>query len=158
MNGRWLIVALVVSVALNLFLIGAGAGVIALGQQLARENPEARPGAWIIATKGLPQPDRRNFRLMLRDARDDIAPQARQSRDLRIAAWAALADPKADAGAVKRQLAQSRQIDIAVRTQVEERIVDYVIGLSPDDRRRFAAGMREALTPPGPPANAAAKR
>src|SRR5579871_483633 len=114
MNGRWLVAGLIVSVALNLFLIGTGAGIIALGRTLARENPSGRPGAWIIATQGLPQPDRRNFRLMLRDERDQAAPLVRQSRDQRIAAWGSLADPKPDAAAIKRQLAASRQIDIGV--------------------------------------------
>jgi len=38
MGSRWLIVGLVVSVALNLFLVGAGAGIVALGLRLAQAN------------------------------------------------------------------------------------------------------------------------
>ena len=53
MRPRWLIVGLVVSIALNLFLVGAGAGLLALGLRLARENAGARPAAFFWATAGM---------------------------------------------------------------------------------------------------------
>ena len=159
----WLAIGLFISLALNLFLIGAAAGVIALGLRMARENGAPNPLA--AATRDLPQPDRRQFRQMLVAERSAVAPDARRSRDLRAAAWSALANPSPDVAAVKSELAQSRTIDIGVRTRVEERVVDYVAGLSPRDRAIFAAGMRKALPAPGerapaqgsaPAANAAA--
>ena len=117
----WLAIGLFVSLALNLFLIGAAAGVIALGLRMARENGAA------------------------------AAPDAQRSRTFRAAAWSALAEPKPDVAAIKSGLEESRRIDIGVRTRVEQRIVDYVAGMSPASRAIFSAGMRKALTPSGEP-------
>lgn len=147
MRPRWLIVALVVSVALNLFLIGAGAGVVVLAKRIARQNP-TRPAALVWATQGLPQPERRDLRLKLFDMRMAVRPQTERSRALRLQAWGALAEAKPDAAAIKQGLAESRQIDIGVRTTVENQIVDDVLALPPPDRATFAAGMRAVLTAP----------
>ena len=160
MRPRWLLVALVASLVLNLFLIGAGAGVFALGMRMARQAEPAR-GALFWATQGLPQPDRRAMRMMLRDERDAVKPDTDRSLAMRVAAWAGLADPKPDVAAINQKLAASRQIDIAVRARVEQRIVDYAAHMSPADRTIFAAGMRQVLSPnrpaaPAPPTNTAA--
>jgi uncharacterized membrane protein len=162
MQSRGLIVGLVASVALNLFLIGAGAGVIALGFRMAGEPGPPRPtGALFWATEGLPQPDRRDMRLMLRDVRDRAQPDTDRSAALRVAAWSALAQPNPDVAAINQKLAESRQTDIAVRARVEQEIVDYALRMPLADRAILAAGMRRLLTPPNPtaapaPTNAAA--
>jgi uncharacterized membrane protein len=148
MRGRWLAIGLIVSLVLNLFLIGAAAGVVALGMRMARQNAAARAGALVRATGDLPQPERRNMRLMLRQAWIDVKPATEQSRALRLAGWGAIADPNADVGKIKLNLAASRQLDLASRTKVEEKVVDYAIALPPADRKLFAAGMQRVLTPP----------
>jgi uncharacterized membrane protein len=155
MRPRWVVIGLIASVALNLFLIGAGAGLFALSLRLAKANPDARPGALFWATQALPQPDRRQFRLMLKGVHDEVKADSARSLALRAAAWGALAAPKPDPATIKQQLTQSRQIDVAVRTTVEEKIVDYAAGLSPADRATFAAGMRRKLTLPAGPQPAA---
>jgi len=151
MRPRWLIIGLVASLALNLFLIGAVAGVWALAVGIAKQNPGARPSALFWATQALPQPDRRQMRQMLKGVRDQARPAATQSLALRAAAWGALAGAKPDAAAIEQQLARSRQIDIAVRTEAEDQIVDYAARLPPTDRALFAAGMKRQLTPPAKP-------
>ena len=148
MRSRWIIVGLAVSVALNLFLLGTGAGVIALGLRMARDNPGLKPGALMVATAGLPQGTRHGVREMLRQERTEIEPQVDQSRAVRVQAWSQLAADKPDAAAIKAQLVESRQIDIGVRTKVEEKLVDYAMGMTPADRIAFAAGMRRVLSPP----------
>jgi len=149
MRSRGLVLGLVASLALNLFLIGAAAGVVALGLRMAQDG---RPGALVRATRELPQPDRRQMRQMLADTWRGARPDIERSRGLRVEAWSAVADPKPDAPAIKAKLAQSRQIDLGVRATVEERLVDYVLGLPPSDRAIFAQGMRRVLTPPSTPA------
>ena len=159
MRPRWLLVALVASLVLNLFLIGAGVGVFALGMRMHKAEPPR--GALFWATQGLPQPDRRAMRMMLRDERDAVKPDTDRSLAMRVAAWSGLADPKPDVAAINQKLAASRQIDIAVRARVEQRIVDYAAHMSQADRTIFAAGMRQVLSPsrpappPAPPTNAA---
>jgi len=156
MRPRWLIIGLVASLVLNLFLIGAGAGVIALGTRMAGQStPPRQIGALFWATDGLPQPDRRNMRQMFRDLRDEVKADTDRSRALRIAAWGAIADPKPDTAAINQKLAESRQIDIGVRTRVEQRIVDYAAHMPQADRTTFAAGMRHVLAPRPSPATAA---
>jgi uncharacterized membrane protein len=156
MRARWLILGLVASVAINLFFIGAAAGVIALGMRMAKQGGP-RPGTFLIATQALPDADRRAMRLMMRQARDATLPDIDRSLAVRAAAWGSLGDAKPDTTQIKQQLAQGRALDIAVRTRVEEQIVDYAAGLSPADRAIFAAGMRRALRPPAdqpsPPAS-----
>jgi uncharacterized membrane protein len=151
MRSPWLIAGLIASLALNLFVIGAGVGVWVFAVGLARQAPGARPGALFWATEALPQPDRRQMRQFLKDVRDQAKPEAVQSLGLRAAAWGALAGAKPDAAAIKQQLARSRQIDIAIRTEAEAKIVDYAARLPPSDRAIFAAGMQRQLIPPPKP-------
>ena len=158
MRPRWLIIGLVASLALNLFLVGAGVGVIALGARMARQQQPAPPrptGALFWATDELPQPARHAMRLMLMGLRDQAKPATDRSIALRTAAWGALADPNPDVTAINQKLAESRQADIAVRASVEQAIVDYVVHMPPADRATFAVGMRRVLNPGAVPTAAA---
>jgi|HubBroStandDraft_1064217.scaffolds.fasta_scaffold26112_1 uncharacterized membrane protein len=159
MRPNWILVGLIASLVVNLFLIGAVAGVIALGANLAKQSIVApRVGTFVIATEALPQPDRRNFRQMLLGVRMDARPETDKSLALRTGAWGAIADAKPDVAAIEQKLAQSRTIDIASRATAEEKVVSYAAGLPQPDRSSFAAGMIRALTPPPrPTAPAAAK-
>jgi len=149
MRPRWLIVGLVISVALNLFLVGAGAGIVALGLSIARENAGARPAAFFWATARMSQPARRDTRSMLLALRDQVQPEVQRSRALRLQGWSGLSVPKPDTAAIKGALAQSRQIDISVRAKVEAGIIDHVAQLPQADRAAYAAGIsREINTPP----------
>ena len=150
MRPRWLIVCLVVSVALNLFLVGAGAGIVALGLRLAQTNGGARPAALFWAAESMSQPARREFRQGLIGLRRQIQPDVDHSRAVRSQAWGSLAAAKPDPAAIKQGLAQGRQIDLAVRTKVEEQVVDQIAALPPADRAAYAAGMQRALTPATP--------
>ncbi len=148
MRSRWLVVGLIASLTLNLFMIGAAAGVIALGVRMA-SLPRPRVGPLFWATQALPQPERRNIRAMLAQTRREVRPESDRSLALRADAWTALAAPRPDPTAIKDQLAQSRQIDLAVRATLEGRLVDYVVGLDAKDRAIFAASMRRLMRPHG---------
>jgi uncharacterized membrane protein len=145
MRPRWLMIGLAVSVALNLFFLGAGAGIVALGVRMAHENAGARPAAFFWATRGMSQPAKQDMRRMLLQLRDQVRPQLEQSRAMRIQAWSGLAAARPDPAAIKQMLAQSRQTDIAIRAKVEDAIVDGAAGLSADDRARLARGFRRTL-------------
>jgi uncharacterized membrane protein len=148
MRARWLVVGLVISLVLNLFLVGAGAGILGLGLRMARENAGARPAALFWATQAMSQPARHDTRRMLLSLRDQVRPDVQQSRALRGQAWSALGAATPDPAAIKQTLAQSRQIDLAVRTRVEEAIVDRVAALPRPDRAAYAAGMSRELAAP----------
>jgi uncharacterized membrane protein len=150
MRPRWLIVGLIVSVALNLFLVGVGAGIVALGLRIANDSGAARPGAYFWATQAMAQPARGDVRQSLAALRDQVRADVDRSRTLRIQGWNGLAAAKPDTVAIKQALAQGRQMDLATRAKVEERVVDQIAALPPADRTAFAAGMRRALAPGGP--------
>jgi len=145
---RGLIVALVVSLALNLFL----AGLIVGGVVVARRAAELRPPAmaqnrfplWRAGDE-LPFPKRRAFRQVFRQAgletRDDI----RQSRAIRREAIAALEADAFDAKAVVGEMNRARQMDTAARGQVEARIMDFAATLTPEERKVLAEGLRRAM-------------
>ena len=149
MRPRWLIVGLLASVALNLFLVGAGAGIVALGLRIASDSG-ARPGAYFWATQAMAQPARGEARQALAALRGQVRADVDRSRALRMQGWNGLAAAKPDTSAIKLALAQGRQIDLATRAKVEERVVDQIAALPPADRTAFAAGMRRALAPGGP--------
>jgi uncharacterized membrane protein len=148
MRPRWLIVGLIASVALNLFLIGAGAGIVALGLHIARENAGSRPAVFFWATQRMAQPARHDTRRMLLGLRDQVRPDVERSRALRLQAWSGLAAARPDVAAIKQALAQSRQIDSGVRQRVEEQIVDHIAQLQPADRAAYANGMNRELAAP----------
>ncbi len=151
MRARWLIVGLVVSLALNLFLLGLGAGVIAFGVKMARENAGARPAALFWATSGMAQPAKHDTRRMLLSLRDQVRPDLQHSRALRAQAWSALGSARPDIAAIKAALAQSRQIDIDVRAKVEDDVTDYVAKLPPADRAAYASGITRDIAAPAKP-------
>ena len=155
MRSAWLIVALLISAGVNMFLIGAAVGVtILVVANNAKNHQDApKPGPLIVASQGLPQAERQDLRQMLSEVRRQARPDTDQSLQLRLQAWGALADPKPDVTAIKQQLTQSRQLDVGVRTKVEEALVDFVAGLNPQDRATFAVAMRRVLLP-NPPAQA----
>jgi uncharacterized membrane protein len=94
---------------------------------------------------------------MLAGLRKDMKADAQRSLALRADAWSALTDAKPDVAAIDAKLAQSRQIDIGVRQQAEEKTVAYAATLPPADRQLFSAAMRHLLTPPSASAPAPAK-
>ena len=158
MRPPWLVIGLVASLVLNVFLIGAGAGVFTLAMRMAHESAAPRPGAFQVASRGLPEPDKQAMRQMLRDAWADVRATADESRRMRLEAWSALAGPKPDPAAIKAELAQSRQLDLSARTAVEAKVVDYVAALSPADRAIVTTGLRRIFGPPPGAKTAAANQ
>jgi uncharacterized membrane protein len=96
------------------------------------------------------------MRLMFRDVRDQVKADSDRSLALRAAAWGALGDANPDPAAIEQKLEQSRQIDIAVRTRVEQAIVGYAAKMPAADRKTFADGMRRILVPRPPGRSAGA--
>ena len=89
MRDRGLLIALLVSVALNLFLIAAGASIYLFGAPAVAaktQNPGLRR-----ATAALPEADRKPFVTMLRADGAKVKPENRRARALREQAWSALA-------------------------------------------------------------------
>jgi uncharacterized membrane protein len=137
---RGLIIALVVSVAVNLFL----AGLIVGGAVVARRVAEMRTPLW-RAGDDLPPLKRRAFRQMFRQAGLETRDAIRQSRALRREAIAALEGPDYDAVVATRNMNQARALDTQARSQVEARILEFAATLTPEERDVLAQGLRRAM-------------
>jgi uncharacterized membrane protein len=153
MTGRWTLVALSISAALNLFLLGAAAGVIALGVRMAHEKPPPRPGALREAAIALSPGHRPAFFAVLRARNQASRPDADQMRDLRRGAWSSLAATPFDAAAAKAKLAQARDLDQQTRAKLEDAVIDFAATLPADERAALGQVMRQSIqpNPPAPP-------
>ena len=147
MRGRGVVIALLVSVAVNLFLISAGAAVYLSGRHTAvtAQHPGLRR-----AVKALPMPDRKPFVVMLRAAGAHVKPDNRRARVLRETAWNGLASGTETAEAIKAQLAEANAINQASRAYVEDAVVDYGLAMEPAGREALGQALRPSSQLPQP--------
>jgi uncharacterized membrane protein len=143
---RILVISLLV---LNTFLIGALAG----GGLTWIRNSQARAGVMPLAGEQLPSSQRKALRAALNDARKDQRPTILEAQQAKIDAASILGQPTLDTEALSAALARARNADIALRTKLEERAVDFAATLSYDERRALA----ESLIRRGVPKAAATK-
>ncbi|HEX8234199.1 MAG TPA: periplasmic heavy metal sensor [Caulobacteraceae bacterium] len=143
MAGRRLLIALVASLALNLFLLGAGAVALLL-------RPKADAAQWapasVLAAAGRLEPKNRDaFRLMLRREGRDIAPDLKAARAARREAAAALAaDPVRRADALAA-LDRARAAETRARASLETAVVDFAQQLTPPERQALSGVLRRGL-------------
>lgn len=141
---RTLSIALFASLALNLFLIGAVAGGLVVGQRVRGDDrpPAGRgpPPLWRAADV-LPPEQARAYREALRDQGRAAREEMHAVRAARLAAWRALGDEPFDAKAAKARLAGIRAEEAAARGRIEDGVVDFADRLSPADRAALARGL-----------------
>jgi len=140
MTTRSVKIALVASLLVNIFLIGA-----LIGGATSIHHRNARtigPPSMRIAGTELPRDERRAFRRALRSARAAAKPQIEASRAAREHAAYLLEQRVFDRSALDKALADSRAADFAVRAQVEAAATTFIANLTPADRMRLAEAMR----------------
>jgi uncharacterized membrane protein len=142
MRGRWNVIALIASVALNVFLIGAAAGVIALGARMAhaRPRPMLRRAAMSLAA-----PYRQAFLVTLRGRGQSVHAPVVAARALRRSAWASMSAANFDPAAAKSQLRQARLMDASSRGTVEDAVVDFAAALPPGERAKLGAALVRSM-------------
>ena len=145
MSVRSLTITLIISAALNLFLVGAGAGAWILAHRVG----EAHMGAQITqraplwrAGDELPPAHRQAWRDFLREHALTAAPLLRDGRAQRRAAWEMLLQPNVDTAAAKAQLAKARGVDTQARGVVEDAIIDFAATLPVDERKTLLEGLK----------------
>jgi uncharacterized membrane protein len=152
MSRKTLVILLFVSLAVNLFVMGAFAGVA-----LTRFRPpppqhfgQGRPGLAAAAAALTPE-QREAWRQALRDQAQESAPKLRESRMVRRQAWDGLGAEPLDAAAIRADLARSRQLEQDARAAMDERMVAFAATLSPQERAAFgkAVAQRPGMGGPG---------
>ena len=150
MKGRWLLVGLVVSLALNLFLIGLGAGALVFGggHRGAAAQAEAGPRRaplW-MAGRGLSEAYRPAYRQVLARATRETRPDLIESRRLKRQAFDAMTATPYDAVAVSRDLEKARALEFKARSRLEQDITVFAATLPPEERSALSEALRAAMT------------
>jgi len=144
MSGRALKIGLAASLVINVFAIGALAGVIYVRSLQPPARAPGNPNPMVRAADVLSPAQQAAFRQMLRQQVAQDRPTMRDSRQAKRRMLDQIAAPTFDQAAVSASLAQARADDIAVRTHLEEGVVNFAANLSPADRAAFADGFRKA--------------
>jgi uncharacterized membrane protein len=138
----WLIVILTVSLALNLFFIGAIAGSAA---QMKAGGPGERFER--IGARLQLNPDQqaalRQFLVTLRQ-------RGKVTRETNLAIWKQLGDPALDQAQIPAMLDKSVPSRNAFQTALASALGQFLQGLTPEQRSAFIAGMAVENQPHGP--------
>jgi uncharacterized membrane protein len=141
MSDRWKIV-LALSLALNLFLVGAGVGVIVVGARLLGERSDFRRGGEsqriVAAFQALPPDRRQALRDIMRTQALDAAPDLRAAQDARREASALMTAQTYDAAAVAAALTRARDAEGRARARIDATLAARLAGLSPQERVMFS--------------------
>lgn len=145
MKGRGLLAGLLVSLALNLFLIGAGAGVLiysrAVPQAVSASGPPPRAPLRAMAESLAPE-HRAPFRASVRRSLDASLGDVQEARRLRAEAYDLMSAPNFDPAAVLDRLDRARGLEMGARRRVEADMIAYSATLQPAERASMAETMR----------------
>ena len=141
MTGRWKII-LGVSLALNLFLAGAGVGVAVVGARLVGERSDLHRGFGDgrigAALSALPPERREALRDIMRSQALDAAPDLRAARDARQEAIRLMTAEPYDSAAVAAALAKARDAEGRARARIDATLATRLAGLSTQERAMFS--------------------
>lgn len=151
MSRRGLWIALIVSLAVNLFLLGGLAGV-ALRGGLRPPEPPHPPGPPRLAAAGavLSEPQRAAWQAAIRQGAETSGPKIEQARALRREAWRGLATGPVHVEATLAALNRSRALEMQARSEMDRSVVGFAATLPESDRRELAEALsRQRRHSPG---------
>ncbi|MDP1643408.1 MAG: periplasmic heavy metal sensor [Phenylobacterium sp.] len=144
MSQRSLTIALFVSLAVNLFAIGAVVGGLVIGVRMSEGRESAmRPGPPPIfsAASALPEARQDAYREALRGEAREVRRSLMRAGEARRAAWGDIAADPYDPAAVRQALTEAQAIEAQARSRLESRIVDFAADLSPEERQALAQAL-----------------
>ncbi len=140
MTPRTLKTLLVVSLVVNVFLLGSIAG--GAYRWFANERAVAAEQRGLrFAASELSDERQRQLREALRDTRRDAQPLIRAARDGRRDLVRILSAPQLDRDALDAALASTREADSALRAQIESTVAEFAATLTPDERLKLVDAM-----------------
>lgn len=158
MSRRTLYILLFVSLAVNLFVIGAAAGAFLFASRMHRHAVEPRGGpAMLMAAAALPDDQREAYRQALRAEAGAVGPRLREAHRIRREAWGRLGAEPMDARGIGADLDRARALETDARGAVDHAILNFSARLAPADRARLGQALAQPMRrgprggPPGPP-------
>ena len=148
MSRRGLWIALIVSLAVNLFVLGGLAGVALRG---LRHHGPPPPGPRLAAAGAvLSEQQREAWRAAIRQGAETSRPKLEQARALRRGAWHDLSTGPVDANATLAALDRSRMLEMQARSEMDRAVVGFAATLPESERRELAEVLsRQRRHPPG---------
>lgn len=134
---RWHAVALIGSIVLNVFLLGAIGG--SLWSWTHDRGIGLRAGWRVRAADALPPDTGDAFRAEMRATVRGSMPLVLQARAARVEAGRLFVARRFDAAAVQAQLDRARAADVALRARLEQHLVGFA-GTLPQDQRAALSG------------------
>ena len=133
---------LVVSVLLNVFLIGG------VGGGLYQWMATARPAEAVVNQHGLrqamiklPAARRKELRQLLRQNRADSQPLIMAGREARLGVIKQLEAPTLDRAVLVAELAKAREADVALRALVDTTLAQFASNLPQDERQKLVEAL-----------------
>jgi uncharacterized membrane protein len=143
MTDRSFRIVVISLLVLNTFLIGALAG----GGLTWIRKTQARADIMPLAGEQLPSAQKKALRAALREARKDERQTILEAQQAKVDAASILGQPNLDTEALVAALARARNADLALRTKLEQRAVDFAATLSFDERRALAESLVRRIVP-----------
>ena len=139
MTPRTLKIALAVSVALNLFAIGAAAGGAIIGARVADERRPPRHASFHQTLETLDPATRDQVHGAMRAVALSARPDFREARAARREAIALTREDSFDRDRIDALLARSREAEMRGRVRMEAGTVEILSTLQPADRASLAS-------------------
>jgi len=138
---RWALVLLVVSLIVNVFLLGIIGGSV---WHWTHDRGMGFRGAWRMrVAESLPEAQGKALRQAIREAVHEQMPALRAARADRAEAARLFVQPQFDANAINARLDQARASDMALRTNLEHRMIQFAATLPQDERKKMAEALKE---------------
>jgi uncharacterized membrane protein len=143
---------LIISVVLNVFLLGTIAGGTYRWMAKQKADVIAQQRGLRFAAAELPEARRDQLRDALRQTRRDSLPLIVGARSGRLDVVQALAAPQFDRNALDAALARTREADVALRARVEATVAEFASTLTLDERLKLVDALeRHGPLRVGPP-------
>lgn len=138
---RWMVVTLIVSLVVNVFLLGIIGGSI---WHWTHDRGMGFRGGWRArVAQSLPEAQRQALHQAIRDTVHQQLPALRQARAARAEAARLFVQPQFDANGINARLDQARASDMALRTSLEHRMIQFAATLPQDQRKKMAEALKE---------------
>ena len=150
---RWLLpTALFVSLALNVFVVGAFLGLHMAGGRppppAAADGPRAR-NPLAAAVRQLTPEQQAAWRARMSERGPEFGPRLREARQLARRTMASFGDQPFDADAKLAALKRARLVEAVGRMEMDRRIVAFAATLPAADRARFGEALARPAVAPG---------